>query len=158
MSPFQLLGYLSICLPTVLPQTSFADAYGSFSKHDELKAHMVVDVGDFERIDLPSGDIGATVVLTLNSNCFRPAGNLGMWGYGKKAGLVLVDRNKTIQIALIESNIGSIKIDTVTAVQIACPTPDLGGLSSDTQQILQDAKKQQEILRLQVERLRKQQK
>jgi|APTNR8051073442_1049403.scaffolds.fasta_scaffold57443_2 hypothetical protein len=134
-----------------------ADGYDLFSKHEELKAHVVVDAGDFEKIDPPFGKLGASQVLKLNSNCFQPSGSLGVLGYGKKAGLVLVDRNKILRIALLESSIGSIKVETALVLQVACPTHDSSGLPLDPQQRLQELKRQQEVLQLQLERLRQQQ-
>lgn len=145
-----------ILLLSLMPQAASADGYALFSKHEELKAHVVVDAGDFEKIDPPFGKLGATEVLKLDSNCFQPAGSLGSWGYGKKAGLVLVDRNKTIRIALLESTIGSIKVETTPVLQVACPTEDSNGLALDPQQRLQELRRQQELLQLQLERLRQQ--
>ena len=147
-----------ILVLAVIPQAAIADGYALFSKHEELKAHVIVDAGDFEKIDPPFGKLGTSDVLKINSSCFQLAGSLGSWGYGKKAGLVLVDRNKTIRIALLESSIGSIKIETMPAVQVACPTEDSSDLPLDPHQRLQELKRQQEFLQLQLERLRQQQK
>lgn len=153
-SHMRLAGTLIVL--ALIPHAASADGYALFSKHEELKAHVVVDAGDFEKIDPPFGKIGATEVLKLNSNCFQPTGTLGSWGYGKKAGLVLVDRNKTIRIALLESSIGSIKVETTLVLQVACPTEDSSGLPLDPQQRLQELRRQQELLQLQLERLRQQ--
>jgi hypothetical protein len=145
-----------ILVLVVMPTAATADGYAFLSKHAELKAHFVVDAGDVEKIDPPFGKLGATEVLKLNSNCFQPAGSLGSWGYGKKAGLVLVDRNESIRIALLESSIGSIKVETTLVLQVACPTEDSSGLPLDPQQRLQELRRQQELLQLQLERLRQQ--
>ena len=142
---------------SLTPQAASADSYTLFSKHEEMKAHVVADAGDFEKITSSSDGLSTMEILKLNSNCFRPTGSLGSWGYGKKAGLVLVDRNKTISIAFIESSIGSIKVDTLSALQIPCPTEDSGKIILDSQQRLQELRRQQEQLRLQLERLRQQQ-
>lgn len=158
MSICQAPALLCLLLLAVLPRPAIADGYAMFSEHDELKAHVVVDAGDFEKIDPPFGKLGATEVLKLNSNCFQPVGALGLWGYGKKAGLVLVDRNRAIRLALIESSIGSIKIDAVAAIQVACQTAGSSSPPPDPQQLLQELKRQQELLQLELERLRQQQK
>ena len=120
-----------------------------FSKHEELKAHVIIDAGDFEKVDPPFGTLGATETVKLNSNCFKPFGSLGLWG--KKAGFILVDRNKAIRIAILESSIGSIKVESFAAMQVACPTKDSDGLPVDPQERLKE-------LQLQLERLRQQQK
>ena len=140
----------------VLPSIVFADVYGLFSKHEELKGHAIIDAGDVEKIDPPFGKLGATETLKLGANCFEPRGYLGYWGYSKKAGLVLVDRSRTVKLALIESSIGSIKVEVVSVIQIACTTPDSDGLPQDSQQRLQELKRRQELLQRELERLRQQ--
>lgn len=145
-----------ILLLALIPQAATANGFALFSEHEELKGHVVVDAGDIEKFDPPFGKLGATEVLKLNSNCFQPIGLLGSWGFGKKAGLVLVDRNKTIRIALLESSISSIKIEATPVLQVACPTEDSSGMPLDPQQRLQELRRQRELLQLQLERLRQQ--
>lgn len=153
------LSYLKFALLlAAVPGLAHADGFAMFSKHEELKGHVVVDAGDFEKIDPPVGNLGSSELLILNSNCFQPIGLLGLWGYGKKSGLLLVDRNKSIRVALFESNIGSVKVESVTVIQVACPTTDSSGLPLDPRQRLQELKRQQELLLQQLERLRQQQK
>ena len=147
----------TLLLATV-PGLALADGFATFSKHEELRGHVVVDAGDFEKIDPPPGKFGSNEVLMLNSNCFQPISLLGLWGYGKRSGLLLVDRNKSIRVALLESSIGSVKVESVTVIQVACPTTDSSGLTFDPQQRLQELKRQQELLLQQLERLRQQQK
>lgn len=156
MSHLSLMTLAGIILLALIPQAANADGYALFSEHEELRAHVVVDAGDFEKIDPPFGKLGATEVLKLNSNCFQPTGALGSWGYGKKAGLLLVDRNKTVRVALLESSIGSIEVKSALVLQVACPTEDSSGLPLDPQQRLQELRRQQEVLQLQLERLRQQ--
>lgn len=148
--------FACILVLAVIPQAAIADGYSLFSSHEELKDHVVVDAGDFEKIDPPFGKIGASAILKLNSNCFHPSGSLGSWGYGKKAGLVLVDRKKSIRVALLESSISSIKVEVTLVLQVACPTEDASGLPLNPQQRLQELRRQQELLQLQLEQLRQQ--
>lgn len=150
------LKFAGIILLTLIPQAASAEGYALFSKHEEMKGNVVVDAGDFERINPPVGELGATEVLKLNSNCFQPVGSFASWGYGRKAGLVMVDRNKAFRLALIESNIGSIKVEVTLAQKVECPTVDSGSLPFDPQQRLQELRRQQELLQLQLERLRQQ--
>jgi hypothetical protein len=109
-----------ILLLAAAPGLALADGFATFSKHEELKGHVVIDAGDFEKIDPPVGKLGGSEVLILNSNCFQPIGLLGLWGYGKKSGLLLVDRNKSIRVAFLESSIGSVKVESVSVIQVAC--------------------------------------
>lgn len=140
----------------VLPSLAHADGYGLFSKHEELKNHAVIDAGDVEKIDPPFGKLGASETLKLGANCFQPLGSIDSWGHGKKAGLVMVDRSRTIKLALIESSIGSIKIEAVSVIQVNCPTLGFDGLPQDPQQQLQDLKRRQEFLQRELERRRQQ--
>lgn len=53
--------------------------------------------------------------------CFSLPATPGFWGYGKKAGLLLVDSQRTFWVAILESSIGSIKV-TVLPISIqGCP-------------------------------------
>ena len=152
-------GYLRFALLlAAVPGLAFADGFATFSKHEDLKGNVVVDAGDFEKIEPPAGKIGSSEMLMLNSNCFQPIGLLGLWSYGKKSGLLLVDRNKSIRVALLESSIGSVKVESVAVIQVACPTSDSSGLPIDPQQRLQELKRQHELLLQQIERMRQQQK
>lgn len=136
-----------------MPITSNADGFSMFSKHEALKAHVVADAGDFEKLDALGSSFGAAEILKLNSNCFSTVESLGLWGFGKKAGLVLVDKDRAIRLALLESSVGSIKVETVQATQIACPTQESSTLSSDPQKRLEQLKQQQEVLKRQLEQI-----
>ena len=121
-----------------------------------MKGHTVIGSGDVEKIDPPFGKLGATEFLKLGNSCFQPLGYLGFWGYGKKAGLVLVDRFRAVKLALIESSNGSAKVEVLSVMQIACTTPDSDKLPQDLQQKLQEIKRRQEFLQRQLEPLRQQ--
>jgi hypothetical protein len=140
----------------VLPSIVHADGYGLFSRHEALKGLAVIDAGDVEIIDPPSGKIGVNETVKIGSNCFDPLGSLGTWGYGKKAGLVLVDRSRAVKLALIESSIGSIKVEVLPVTQIACTSSSSEGLPQDIQQRLQELRRKQELRQLELERLRQQ--
>ena len=157
MSSRHRIKYSSIVVLAFISQSAVADGFALFSKHEELKGHVVVDAGDFEKMDPPIGRIGVGEVLKLNANCFQPTGSLGSWLFSKKAGFVLVNRSRAIRIAFLESSIGSIKIETMLASQIACPSEDPSGLRVDPRQEVLELKRQRELLQLQLERWRQQQ-
>ena len=140
----------------LLLQQAQADGFDMFSRHEELQNHVIVDTGDFEKISPPPGKLGVSDVLKLKSNCFEPIGILGIWSFGKKAGLVLVGKEKNIKVALLDSGIGSIKVQVVTAIQVDCPTATSDGLPADTQQRLQELRRRQEAVQKELERLRQQ--
>ncbi|MDD5385454.1 MAG: hypothetical protein PHG89_11325 [Gallionella sp.] len=143
-------------LLAALPTSTFADGYSMFSNHKELKGQAVIEAGDVEKIDPPFGKIGAGEVLMLGTNCFEPMGAIGTWGFSKKAGLLLVDRSRNIRLALLESSIGSIKIDIVSVMQVSCPTSGSDDLPHDPQQRLRELKRRQDLLQRELERLRQQ--
>ena len=142
---------------SAMPISSVADGFGLFSKHEELKSHVVVDAGDFEKVESSDRSIGSAEILKLNSNCFNAIGPLGFWTSGKKAGLVLVDKGNSIRLALIESGVGSIKVETVAVLQVACPTEGSTVLPLDPRQRLEELKRQKEALQRQLEQLRQRQ-
>lgn len=138
----------------LIPVMAYADGYGLFSKHEELKGHVVVAAGDFEKIEIRSSSGYSTLeLLKLGSNCFEPLGATGIWGFGKKAGLVLVDRNRSMRVALIESLVGSIKIELLSVTQVSCSAGS-STLDGDPQQTLDQLRRQQQELQRQLERLR----
>lgn len=145
---------VSIVLVALLPGFAVADGYALFSKHEELKRHVVVDAGDFERVVPNDGSLPASVVVKLNSNCFQALGALSSWGFGKKAGLVLVDREKSIRIALLEASVGSIKVETVQVVRVSCSSGGAYGSSIDLDEREQQLNRLQELFRAQQEQVR----
>jgi hypothetical protein len=145
----RLIAFLSLLL--LACQASYADGFDMLSRHEELQSLVIVDTGDFEKIAAPPGKFGVPDVLKLKANCFEPRGNLGLWGIGKKAGLVLVNKEKGIKIALLESSIGSINVKLLTASPMSCPTATSEGLLTDPQ-ILQEMKR----IQLELDRLRQQ--
>lgn len=148
---FQLAWFLG-----VLPSIVHADGYALFSKHLELKGHAIIDAGDVEKIEPPFGKLGSTEILKLGANCFEAQGYFGYSGYSKRAGLVLVDRSRNLKLALIESSIGSIRIELVSVTQIACTAHDSDALPQDPQQRLQELKRRQELLQREIDRRRQQ--
>ena len=55
--------------------------------------------------------------------CFEFSGLTGLWGLGDKPALVLVDEQKSVKLAFIESSIGNIKVTIHSIVQVGCPSP-----------------------------------
>ncbi len=114
---------LTVCVMGVMfyPSFSAADGFSSFGDHDELKNHAVVFAGDVESIQIQNQSLMTTEsVLKMENACFSPAGYLGYWGYGKKAGLLLVDNQKRLSIAIFEDSIGSIEVKVLGVSQVSC--------------------------------------
>ena len=105
----------------ILTSIASAEEFGLFSKHEELKMNVIVDSGNFEKIEYDNGSSNKPELFKLNSVCFRPSGFVGYWTYGKKAGFVLIDRSNVIRVAIIEPEVASIKIETYIVEKVACP-------------------------------------
>lgn len=50
------------------------------------------------------------------------SGYMGYWGYGNKSALMLVNSAKIIKLAIIEAEIGSIKVELKGVNMINCPS------------------------------------
>jgi hypothetical protein len=132
---FQCLTFALLLL--IQPNIVFADGFEMFSKHEELKAHEVVDAGDVEPFDLHNiSSIGQ--VVTLGGNCYKTIDSMELLGVEKKAGLLLMDHLHSLKLALLESSIGSIKINVYNVMKVTCPSTLSDGLPSDPQQRLQE--------------------
>jgi hypothetical protein len=80
---------------------------------------------------------------------------MGYWGYGSKAALLLVNAQKNIQVALIESAIGSIKVELQPVSMIECPTgTNVTPYSADPEERLKLLKQRQEELMKKLEELK----
>jgi hypothetical protein len=53
--------------------------------------------------------------------CFRVR-SLGNTGTGEKAALLLVDNNDQVRVAILDSYVGSIKVDMLQPERIQCPS------------------------------------
>ena len=144
-------------LLATIPSTVFAGGFASLSKHEELKGHAIIEAGDFEKIESPIGNLGGREVLRLGANCFEATGMLGLWGLNRKAGLLLVDRARSMKVALLESAIGDVKVEVIAVTQVTCPTSESDRLSRDPQQLQQELKRRQDILQRELDRLRQKQ-
>jgi hypothetical protein len=82
---------LRLCLISILLSTTTvnADTFGILSRHEDLKAHVVLDAGDFEKVEQPSDSFKK--VVSLHSGCFEIS--IAPRSYGKTAGLALSDRS-----------------------------------------------------------------
>lgn len=142
---------LSLCLSLDVRADSFAT---TFSEHSRLANRYIVEVGEVEKLDPPTGTRWSGDVLRLNSRCLRSIGYLGYWGHGKKAALLLVDRASTTELAILESSLGSISVEIKPVIVIGCPaqvfSPDpqksleeLNKLKIETQQLIEQLNKRQ---------------
>ena len=110
----------------VLYGTAFADWASFGSEHEKLKGNAIAAVGtvtqnsrydsqSYKRIEWYEFKQSYTVDF-----CFTSAG-LGFSGTGTPA-LALIDEQKHLRIATLESSIGSIRVEVHDVERIKCPS------------------------------------
>lgn len=98
-----------------------ADGWDMFGQQDQMKNYFIVDVGEVSKVNPPPNTEWNKDVYRMNGRCFMFSGYMGSWGYGKKAALLLVNAEKSIQLALIEPSIGATKVTLKSIEMIQCP-------------------------------------
>lgn len=140
------ISILSTVIVFSLALDARADGFAIIDEHVNLNNNIIVEAGDVEKLDQPDGTSSNNEILKINSRCLQPSGYMGYWGYGKKAGLLLVDNARTTKLALLESSVGSIKVTINPVLIVECPTTFSDG---DQQKLIDDIKKRIEKLKRQ---------
>ncbi len=129
-----------------------ADGWAIFSQHDQMKNYVIVEVGSVSTVAPPFNTKWENDVYQMNGRCFVFDGYIGYWGYGDKAALLLVNENKYIQLALVTSEIGSVKVELESITLIKCPSgSEIIPYSSDPEERLKQLKRKQELLKKKLE-------
>lgn len=139
--------WILIPLSFLLASLSSAEQYEFLDSHKELKETTIIEVGDVEKLEPPPNVRWTSDVLKIAEQCVQLTGIYpGNWSYGKKAGVLLVDKFLIYKIALIESGIGSIKVTTAPVEIVDCQSV-LSDKSPSMDKILSDMKKRQDMYR-----------
>lgn len=134
-----------------------ADGWALFSQQAQMKNYVVVDVGEVSKVEPPFNTKWENDVYQMNGRCFLFSGYIGYSGYGSKAALLLVNAQKSIQLALFESAIGSVKVELQSITKIECPSgTNVIPYSDDPEERLKLLKKRQEELNKKLKDLQKQ--
>lgn len=134
-----------------------ADGWAIMSQQAQLKSNVIVDVGEVSKVDPTFNTKWENDVYQMNGRCFTFSGYVGYWGYGGKAALLLANAQKVVQLALIESVIGSIKVDLQSISMLKCPAgTNVIPYSDDPEEQLRLLKKRQEEMKKKLEDLRRQ--
>lgn len=134
-----------------------ANGWAIFSKHAAMKNYVIIDVGEVSGVEPPFNTKWQDDVYQMNGRCFSFSGYMGYWGYGRKAALLLVNTQKDVKLALIESAIGSVKVELQSIVMLECPSgTNVIPYSDDPEEQLRLLKKRQEELKKKLEELQKQ--
>ena len=148
---------IALIFLTLVPAQVNADGWSIFGQHDQLKNYVIVDVGAVSKVEPPFNAKWENDVFQMNGRCFTFSGYVGYWSYGEKAALLLVNAQKRVQLALIESEIGSIKVELRSISKIECPTgANVTPYNSDPDEQARLIKKRQEELKKKIEELKRQ--
>ncbi len=133
-----------------------ADGWAMFSQQERMRNYVIADVGEVSKVEPPLNTKWEKDVFQVNGRCFLFSGFMDYFAYGNKAALLLVNAQKNIQLALIESAIGSIKVDLQPISMIECPTgTNVIPYSASPEERLRLLKQRQEELMKRFEDLKK---
>lgn len=109
----------------VISRIVFADTFSIMGDESKMKGNVVVDVGNASKVDPPLNTKWVTDLYELNGRCFTMQGYYGMWGYGQKAALLLVNSDKVVRVAFIGTGIGSVDVDVQLVALVQCPAESM---------------------------------
>lgn len=125
-----------------------ANGWATFSQHTSMKGYVIAEVGEVSEVQPPFNTKWNENVFQMNGRCFTFPGYMGMWGFGSKAGMLLANAQKDVKLALIESAIGSIKVELQSIGVIKCPSgTNVLPYSDDPEEQLRLLKKRLEELK-----------
>ena len=134
-----------------------ADGGAIMSQQAQLKNNVIVDVGEVSKVEPPFNTKWENEVYQMNGRCFTFSGYMGYWGYGGKAALLLANAQKVVQLALIESAIGSIKVELHSISMLKCPAgANVMPYSDDPEEQLRLLKNRQEEMKKKLEEIKRQ--
>lgn len=132
-----------------------ADGWSTFSQHGDMKDFVIAEAGDVSKVEPPFNTTWEQDVFQMNGRCFIFSGYMGYWGYGNKSALLLVNTAKLVKLAIIEAEIGSIKVELKDISMIHCPSnSNITPYSSDPKEMLRLLRERQEKLKKQLESMK----
>lgn len=124
-----------------------ANGWAILSQHDQMKKNVIAGVGMVSKIQPPFNAEWEKEVYQINGHCFVLPGYSGYRSYSGKAALLLVNAQNIIQLALIQSEIGFIKVDLYSITMIECPAgSNIIPYTNDPEEHLKLLNKRQEEL------------
>lgn len=123
-----------------------AEEFDYLGKHEELKENTILMAGNIEKLEPPYGKQWTGSVLRMSTQCLQTqtTDQLGYWSYGKKAGLLLINKFEIYKVAIFERDPFSIKVSILQVEPVDCSTL-LTDQPRDPKTIIENMKKQQEI-------------
>jgi hypothetical protein len=121
-------GSLALIGLLFVPAQATAD-WAFMSQHKQLEGHAIAAVGSvsqeskylpdaFKRLQWYAFKQGFATDF-----CFEFAGLEGIWGFGDKPALLLVDKDENVKLALFDAVVGGVKVEMHRINQISCPNP-----------------------------------
>ena len=145
-----------ILLASIIATSAHADEFASWnSKHQELKETAILEIGDIEKLQPPPDKQWEYDILKITDICVRLKNHYyEYWGYGKKAGLLVVDKYSEYKVVFIESEVGQkLKVSTIPVEIVDCQTLSNSILSLERLQA--EVRKQQAEMKKQLELYRR---
>ena len=121
-----------------------------FSEQEEMKGYNIVDVGQVTELNPPINTKWETDIYKMNEYCFSLSGYMGYLGYAGPAALLLANEKKDIKLAIIKSEIGSLKVQLHTVRMYQCPSYNINNAIKNNENYikkLEQLKKELETLR-----------
>lgn len=145
---------LACLLLGLLSSSANADGWALFSKHAELKNYVIADVGEVSEVSKPIGANWNVDLYQLNGRCLAFSGYSKPYFYGNKAALLLVNSTQRVSLAILETTIGSIKVEVYGVDIYECPnSASVLPYSSDPAEMLRLLEERQRQLQRQLEEL-----
>lgn len=138
----------------LLPSAVSADGWALFSKQNELKNNVIVDVGEVSEISKPIGARWNVDLYQIKGRClaFSDYSNPNL--YDNKAAFLLVNSAQRFSVAILETTVGAIKVDVHAVDMYECPNnTNALDYSSDPAEILKRLEEKQKQLQRQLKEL-----
>ncbi len=140
---------ITIILFSLISTHANSDGWATFSEHEKMKGYNIVDVGQVTELSSPLNTKWDTDLYKMNEYCFSLSGYIGYLGYSGPAALLLVNAQKDIKLAIIKSEIGSLKVQLHSIRMYKCPSNDINNAIKNNEDYikkLEQLKKELEAL------------
>ena len=117
--------YMEFILFSLVSTNVNSNGWALFSEQEKMKGYNIVDVGQVTELRPPINIKWDTDLYKMNKYCFSISGHIGHLGYDGPAAFLLVDAQKDIKLAIIKSEIGSLKAQVHSIRIYECPSSNI---------------------------------
>lgn len=124
-----LTRHLTLALIISLGGTAARADWAFMSQHAQLEGNAIAYVGEVSQQTKIVPDTFENLEWYefkhqgMTQFCFTFSGLPGLWGFGEKPALLVVDKHEDVRLAILESSIGNIKVEIYSISRITCPSP-----------------------------------